>query len=40
MTSSPVFASVLDSLQDLSSLGFGVLAFALLFLVLEGFDRV
>ena len=33
MTSSPVFASVLDSLQDVSSLGFGVLAFAVLFLV-------
>jgi hypothetical protein len=34
------FASVLDSLSDLSSLAFGVLAFALLFLVLEGLDRV
>jgi hypothetical protein len=40
MTSTAVFASVLDSLQDVSSLAFGVLAFALLFLVLEGFDRV
>jgi hypothetical protein len=34
------FASVLDSLQDVSSLGFGLLAFAALFLVLRGFDRV
>lgn len=34
------FASFLDSLQDLSSLAFGVLAFAVLFLVLEGLDRV
>jgi hypothetical protein len=34
------FASVLDSLQDFSSLAFGVLAFAALFLVLRGFDRV
>jgi hypothetical protein len=34
------FASVLDSLQDLSSLAFGVLAFAVLFLILEGLDRV
>ena len=40
MTSLPVFASVLDSLQDLSSLAFGMLAFAVLFLVLEGLDRV
>jgi hypothetical protein len=34
------FASILDSLQDLSSLGFAVLAFGALFLVLEGLDRV
>ena len=34
------FASILDSLQDLSSLAFGVLAFAALFLVLEGLDRI
>jgi hypothetical protein len=40
MPSSPVFASVLDSLQDFSSLGFGALAFAVLFLVLEGLERV
>jgi hypothetical protein len=35
-----LLASILDSLGDFSSLGFGVLAFALLFLVLEGLDRV
>ena len=40
MTPSPVFASILDSLQDLTSLGFGVLAFAVFFLVLEGLDRI
>ena len=40
MTSSLVYASVLDSLQDISSLGFGVLAFAVLFLVLKGLDHV
>jgi hypothetical protein len=34
------FASVLDSLQDLSSLAFAVLAFGALFLVLKGLDRV
>jgi hypothetical protein len=34
------FASVLDSLQDISSLALGLLAFAALFLVLEGLDRV
>ena len=34
------FASILDSLQDLSSLAFGVLAFAAFFLILEGFDRI
>ena len=34
------FASILDSLADVSSLAFGALAFAVLFLVLEGFDRV
>ena len=34
------FASVLDSLADISSLAFGALAFAVLFLVLEGLDRV
>jgi hypothetical protein len=34
------FASVLDSLQDLSSLALGALAFATLFLLLKGLDRV
>jgi hypothetical protein len=33
-------ALVLDSLQDISSLVFMVLAFAGLFALLEGFDRV
>ena len=40
MPQSPPYASVLDSLQDLSSLLLGVLAFAVLFLVLEALDRV
>ncbi len=35
-----VLASVLDTLQDVSSLAFGVLGFAVLFLVLAGLDRV
>jgi hypothetical protein len=34
------FASILDSLGDLSSLAFGALAFGALFLLLEGLDRV
>ena len=34
------FASVLDSLQDVSSLAFAVLAFAAVWLLLEGIDRV
>jgi hypothetical protein len=34
------FASILDSLQDVSSIAIAALAFAALFLVLEGFDRV
>jgi hypothetical protein len=34
------FASVLDSLSDLSSLGFAALAFLSLFLLLEGLERV
>jgi hypothetical protein len=33
-------ASILDSLQDLSSLVFAALAFAILFALVEGFDRV
>ncbi len=35
-----IFASILDSLQDVSSVAFAALAFVALFLVLEGFDRV
>jgi hypothetical protein len=35
-----IFASILDSLQDVSSVAIAALAFAALFLVLEGFDRV
>jgi hypothetical protein len=34
------FASILDSLGDLSSLAFGALAFAALWLVLAGLDRI
>jgi hypothetical protein len=34
------FASLLDSLGDLSSIAFAALAFAALFLVLEGLDRI
>ena len=34
------FASILDSLGDVSSLAFGALAFAVFFLVLEGLDRI
>jgi len=34
------FGSILDSLADVSSLAFAALAFALLFLVLAGLDRV
>jgi|RhiMethySRZTD1v2_1073278.scaffolds.fasta_scaffold266407_2 hypothetical protein len=36
----PFFASLLDSLGDVSSLAFAALAFAVLFLVVEGFDRI
>jgi hypothetical protein len=35
-----VFASILDSLQDVSSLVFALVAFAALFLLVEAFDRV
>jgi hypothetical protein len=35
-----IFASLLDSLQDVSSLVLAVLAFAALFLLLEALDRV
>lgn len=34
------FASLLDSLGDVSSLAFGALAFGALFLLLEGLDRL
>jgi hypothetical protein len=40
MPMTPTFASILDSLQDVSSLAFAALAFVALFLVIEGFDRV
>ena len=35
-----LFASVLDSLGDLSSLAFGALAFGVLFAALEALDHV
>jgi hypothetical protein len=35
-----IFASVLDSLQDVSSLAIAALAFAAMFLLLEALDRV
>jgi hypothetical protein len=35
-----IFASILDSLQDVTSVAFAVAAFALLFLLLKGFERV
>jgi hypothetical protein len=34
------FASILDSLQDVTSIVFALIAFAALFLVLEGLDRI
>ena len=40
MELTPVFASVLDSLQDVSSLVFAALAFAAMFLLLEGLERI
>lgn len=36
----PTVASILDELQDLTSLAFGAIAFAALFLLLKGLDRV
>jgi hypothetical protein len=33
-------ASILDSLQDVSSIVFALIAFGAMFLLLEGFDRV
>jgi hypothetical protein len=35
-----VFAAILDSLQDVSSIVFALIAFGALFLLLEAFDRV
>ena len=40
MLVTPTFASVLDSLQDVSSVVIAGLAFAALFLLLKGFERV
>jgi hypothetical protein len=34
------FASILDSLQDISSIVFALIAFGAMFLLLEAFDRV
>ena len=36
----PVLASVLDSLQDISSIAFAALAFAVFFLLVELLERV
>jgi hypothetical protein len=40
MSVTPTFASILDSLQDVSSIVLAALAFAVLFLLLKGFERV
>ena len=40
MRLAPIFASILDSLQDISSIAIAAVAFLALFLLLEGFDRV
>ena len=40
MDVTPTFASVLDSLQDVSSIVITALAFLALFLLLKGFERV
>lgn len=40
MSMTPVLASVLDSLQDVSSAAIAALAFAGLFLLLKGLERV
>jgi hypothetical protein len=40
MSMTPTLASVLDSLQDVTSIVFGVATFAVLFLLLKGFERV
>ena len=40
MSMSPTVASVLDSLQDVSSIVFAAAAFLALFLLVEAFDHV
>jgi hypothetical protein len=35
-----IFASILDSLQDVSSIAIAAAVFLTLFVILEGFDRV
>jgi hypothetical protein len=40
MSVTPIFASILDSLQDVTSIVFAALAFAALFLLLKGFEHV
>jgi hypothetical protein len=40
MSMTPAIASVLDSLQDVSSVIIAALAFGALFLLLKGFERV
>jgi hypothetical protein len=35
-----IFASILDTLSDVTSAAFAVAAFGLLFLLLKGFERV
>jgi hypothetical protein len=40
MSMTPTFASVLDSLQDVSSVAVALLSFAVLFLFLKGLERV
>jgi hypothetical protein len=40
MAMTPILASVLDSLQDVSSVVFATLAFAGLFLLLRGLERI
>jgi hypothetical protein len=40
MPAIPTAASVLDSLQDVSSVVLALLAFAVLFLLLKGLERV
>jgi hypothetical protein len=40
MEVTPIFASFLDSLQDVSSIAIAAIAFLALFLLMEGLDRV